>query len=234
MRLLCSAMLLALPALAADFAVLQTGARIQAERIEKLDGRYVLHTGSGRIELDASQVAALEHEDEPAAPALPAAAPASPAAARAPANLSPKELVTEAAARHGLPPEIVHALAQTESAYQANAVSPKGALGVMQLMPATARALDADPRNVEQNIDAGTRLLRDLLMKYENDPNPVRRALAAYNAGEGAVSRYGGVPPYRETQAYVEKVIERYWKQVNARAQASKPTPASGSNRPGL
>lgn len=221
MRILLTLVLLSSAASAADFAVLHTGARLQATKIEKQDSRYILHTPGGRIELEAAQVAALEHEDDPAPPPSPIETPI-PTPTPKP-NLTPRELVTEAAQRHGLPPEIVHALAATESAYQANAVSPKGALGVMQLMPATAQALNADPRNVEQNIDAGTRLLKELLLKYSNDPNPVRRALAAYNAGPGAVSRYGGVPPYRETQAYVEKVIERYWKQVNA---ARPPSPA--------
>ncbi|MBI4893656.1 MAG: lytic transglycosylase domain-containing protein [Acidobacteria bacterium] len=231
MRFLVGVLSIALPLGAAEFAVLKSGARLQAQRIERADGKYVLYAGEGRIELPEDQVAALEHEDDPAVAAAPAAV--APVVVQKPV-MTPKELVTEAALRHGLPPEIVHALAQTESAYRADAVSPKGAMGVMQLMPSTAKALAADPANVEQNIDAGTRLLRDLLVKYENDPNPVRRALAAYNAGEGAVSRYGGVPPYRETQAYVEKVLERYWKQVNAQGRGARSTPQTDSSRPGL
>ncbi len=91
-----------------------------------------------------------------------------------------------------------------------NAVSPKGAIGIMQLMPSTAKALSADPADPEQNIDAGTRLLRELLLKYSGD---VAKALAAYNAGEGAVDKYQGVPPYRETQTYVDKVIRNYIRQ---------------------
>lgn len=90
-----------------------------------------------------------------------------------------------------------------------SAISPKGAIGVMQLMPGTAKALAADPRDTEQNIDAGTRLLHDLLMKYDGD---VVKALAAYNAGPAAVDRYNGLPPYRETQVYVNKVIHDYQK----------------------
>ncbi len=231
MRFLIGVLSIVLPMGAAEFAVLKSGARLQAQKIERADGKYVLHSGAGRIELPEEQVAALEHEDDPVTAAAPAAEV--PVVVQKPV-MTPKELVTEAALRHGLPPEIVHALAQTESAYRADAVSPKGAMGVMQLMPSTAKALAADPADVEQNIDAGTRLLRDLLVKYENDPNPVRRALAAYNAGEGAVSRYGGVPPYRETQAYVEKVLERYWKQVNAQGRGARSTPQTDSSRPGL
>ena len=94
-----------------------------------------------------------------------------------------------------------------ESALRPEAVSPKGALGVMQLMPATARMLDADPHDTAQNIDAGARLLRELLIKYGGD---VVKALSAYNAGEGAVDRYRGMPPYPETQDYVDKVIRTY------------------------
>ena len=90
-----------------------------------------------------------------------------------------------------------------------NALSPKGAIGVMQLMPATAKAMDADPNDTAQNIDAGTRLLRELLVKYDGD---VVKALAAYNAGPGAVDKYHGLPPYRETQMYVNKVIQDYQK----------------------
>ena len=87
------------------------------------------------------------------------------------------------------------------------AVSPKGAIGVMQLMPETARALAANPHDPVQNIEAGARLLRALLIQYDGD---VVKALSAYNAGAGAVARYRGMPPFAETQRYVEKVIRAY------------------------
>ena len=85
-------------------------------------------------------------------------------------------------------------------------------------MPATARELGADPTVPEQNVDAGTRYLKQLLAKYEEKDDQVARAVAAYNAGPGAVDKYHGVPPYRETQVYVRRVLNGYIK-------ASKPTP---------
>lgn len=124
--------------------------------------------------------------------------------------VDPRELVTQAAVRNGLPPEFVHSVAQVESGYRQDAVSPKGAIGIMQLMPQTAKELEADPSDAEQNVDAGARYLRALLLKYLDDPYQVRKALAAYNAGPAAVDRYGGIPPYLETQQFVRRVLERY------------------------
>jgi soluble lytic murein transglycosylase-like protein len=121
----------------------------------------------------------------------------------------PRELVTLAALRQGLPPELLHSIAQVESGYRQDAVSPKGAVGIMQLMPQTARDLRADPADAAENVDAGARYLRELLLKYLDDPNQLRKALAAYNAGPGAVDRFNGVPPYRETLQYVQKVLDR-------------------------
>ena len=121
--------------------------------------------------------------------------------------LTPRELLHDAADRSGLPLAFVESVARVESAFRPDAISPKGAIGVMQLMPATAREMDADPTDTAQNIDAGVRLLRDLLVKYDGD---VIKALAAYNAGTGAVERYRGVPPYPETQNYVDRVLRTY------------------------
>lgn len=215
MRFALALLLSAVPALAADMALLHTGYRIRAERVERLERTVVLHTLDGRIEMDSALVAAIEAIPEPPPVEIPAAPPAA-AVALPRVTLEPRELVTQAADRYGLPPEFVRSVAATESAFRAGAVSPKGAIGVMQLMPQTAAALGADPRDVEQNIDAGARHLRDLLLKYQNEPNPVSRALAAYNAGAAAVDKHNGVPPYRETQQYVDKVLARYWKEIRA------------------
>lgn len=204
-------------AAATDVVVLDNGMRFQAQSIEREGNRVVLITsGGGRIEIAAERLASVEHFEDPP----PVVTPPPPSASQ-PVVKSVHELVTDAALRYGLPPELVHGVAQAESAYRASAISPKGAIGIMQLMPDTARKFDADPTIPVQNIDAGTHLLRELLLRYEGEDHGVRRALAAYNAGEGAVARYGGVPPYRETQGYVEKVIGLYWK--NMRESAVKP-----------
>jgi len=111
---------------------------------------------------------------------------------------------------NGLRPEFVRSVAAVESAYRTAAISPKGAIGLMQLMPATAAELGANPHDPSQNADAGARYLRQLLLKYKDTPDPVRLALAAYNAGPGAVDKYRNIPPYRETQQYVERVLRKY------------------------
>jgi hypothetical protein len=119
-----------------------------------------------------------------------------------------RALAAAAARRHGLDPELVLAVVAVESGFRPQAVSPKGAQGLMQLMPKTASELGvADAFDPEQNLDGGVRHLGSLLSLYGGD---VRRALAAYNAGEGAVARHNGVPPYAETRAYVERVLARY------------------------
>ena len=125
-----------------------------------------------------------------------------------PAGGDLRELAAAAARRHGLDPDLVMAVVSVESGFRPQAVSPKGAQGLMQLMPGTASSLGvADAFDPVQNLDGGTRHLGQLLTLYGGD---LARALAAYNAGEGAVHRHGGVPPYRETRAYVKKVLERY------------------------
>lgn len=117
------------------------------------------------------------------------------------------ELIHDAARKHGINPQLVAAVARAESAFRPEAVSVKGARGLMQLMPATAEWLGVSQQHVHDpalNLDAGARYLRMLADKFEDDLSLV---LAAYNAGEGTVARYGGVPPYRETQGYLQRIF---------------------------
>ncbi len=113
------------------------------------------------------------------------------------------------AGRYRLPKSLIHAVITAESAYDSEAVSRAGAVGLMQLMPGTAKRYGVkNRRNPYENISGGTQYLRDLLVLYDNN---LRLVLAAYNAGEGAVKKYNNtVPPYKETQNYVKKVIEFY------------------------
>ena len=114
-----------------------------------------------------------------------------------------RRLVDQVAERVGLDRKLAHAVVHTESNYQPLAISPKGAVGLMQVMPALVRHYGfEDPFDPTHNLEAGMKHLRGLLRRFD-----IRRALAAYNAGEGAVTRYGGVPPYRETQDYVRRIL---------------------------
>ncbi len=206
-----------LTAAAAEHAILKSGFRITAEKVELRDGVYVLRMAAGgETQLAESQVERIERDDFVAPPPQPQ--PLATATQPQPADpnkpkLTIQELVTRAAVNNGLPPEFVHSVARAESAYQPNAISNKGAIGVMQLMPGTAAALQADPHDPEQNIEAGARYLRELLLRYDGDSV---KALAAYNAGPGAVDRYNGPPPYRETITYVDRVLRNYSKQLKA------------------
>ncbi len=198
--------LAAVPALCGEFAVLSTGFRIHAQSHEQAGDTIRLHTDNGDIELPSASISRFELDDYVAPPA-PAAPPPAPIAAPPPDT---KTLINMAADAAGLPRALVHSVVRAESAYRVDAVSPKGAIGLMQLMPATAAAMKADPADPAQNVAAGAMYLRALLLKYEGSDHQVSQALAAYNAGPGAVDKYKGVPPYAETRAYVQRVISRY------------------------
>ncbi len=115
-----------------------------------------------------------------------------------------RDLIRTAAARHGVDARVVNAVIQVESAYHSRAVSPKGARGLMQLMPATGRQYGVlDLFDPKVNLEAGIQHLKRLLTRYDDLP----LALAAYNAGEAAVDRFGGIPPFRETQDYVTRIL---------------------------
>jgi soluble lytic murein transglycosylase-like protein len=134
------------------------------------------------------------------------------ASVSAPGHLT--SAIEDASRAHGVDPRLVAAVARRESAFRVNAVSPVGACGIMQLMPATAKYLGVkDVFDARENIFGGTRYLRTLLDTFNGD---LDLALAAYNAGPGAVEKYRGIPPYRETRAYVAAVKATYEKSLRA------------------
>jgi len=185
-------------AFAGEYAALASGSMLRVDRHETSAGKVRLYNADGYIEMDAAAVLGFEPEEY--VPPVPAPATPAPAAQPAP---SPGQLADAAADKYGLPRRLVRSVISTESDFQPQAVSPKGAIGLMQLMPSTAEALGVDPRDPAQNVDAGTRYLRDLLEKYDGG---LWHALAAFNAGPGAVDKYQGVPPYRETINYIGKI----------------------------
>jgi len=184
---------------AGEYVLFDSGSRMRVDGHEIAGDRVRLHLNGGHVEVPAALVAGFEAEEY-----LPPAAPAAPPNKPAP---DARKLIDAAAGKHGLPPEFVHSVVKAESGYRPDAVSPKGAVGLMQLMPATARELNANPHDPAQNVEAGTAYLAELLRQYAGATD---LALAAYNAGPGAVDRFKGVPPYRETQNYVQRVLREY------------------------
>ena len=190
----------------AEIAVLTNGQtlKVTARRVEA-DRIYLSLKGGGEVGILPGEIRGFvpdEVIDEVLAPVA--------------AGTDIRALAIAAAQRHGLDPDLVLAVVGVESGFQPDAVSNKGAQGLMQLMPGTAREMGVtDALDPAQNLDGGTRYLRMLVARYGGD---LGKALAAYNAGPGAVRRHGGVPPYRETHHYINRVLKRY-----ERARAAKP-----------
>lgn len=201
------------PARAGEYVVLENGFRLHADRHEVDGGAIRIFSGNGVVEMPAASVSGFEQEEIVAgvSPTATAVVPVTPAAPtpNTPAE-SAADLASQAAKKYLLPDSFVRSVMRAESGFQAGAISPKGAIGLMQLMPDTARQLGVDPRDPHQNADGGAQYLRELLVRYENDPNQVLLALAAYNAGPAAVERYHGVPPYRETREYILRVLKNW------------------------
>ena len=204
-----------------EYALLSSGARLYADRHERDGDTIRLYSNGGTVELPAAQVIGFELEEfAPSAPEEPSGyRTARPAPGAPPLG----QLIALAADSYGLPRELVNSVVAAESGHNPHAVSPKGAIGLMQLMPGTARELGADPSDPRQNVEAGTRYLRDLLVRYKHHPE---LALAAYNAGPGAVDRYRGVPPYPETRRYVSRVLRQYNRAKNPSKQLSRASSA--------
>ena len=207
--LLLGMLALATPA-RAELVFFASGRSLSVKKY-RIDGDQLvitLRTG-GEIICDRSGVARIEPDEVPYPEPEPDPEPV--AAAVTPIPLSAPwvpygEIIDQVSARHGVPAGLVKAVIKVESAYQKGARSRKGAMGLMQLMPETARQYAvANPYEARANIEGGTRYLKSLLERFE-----LPLALAAYNAGEGAVRRFGGIPPYPETQAYVKSVLRAF------------------------
>jgi len=210
--LLAAALLTPRPA-DGELVVLTDGRFLKASGYEVVGHRVRVElVGGGTLTLSLSRVERVVDDEvlpEPEPPVVEAPAPgvAWEFDPQAPPPASPYgNLIQAAAERHGVNAALVAALVRAESAFDPYALSHKGARGLMQLMPATAQrfgVLEHQMFEPERNLEAGTRYLRWLLDRYDGD---VVRALAAYNAGEGTVDRYGGVPPFRETRDYIRRI----------------------------
>jgi soluble lytic murein transglycosylase-like protein len=205
----------------ADTLFLRSGASLKIDTLSCQSTSCLASVPGGRIELRAVDVLSVEPDEWVETERAPDSSDRAKASENPSSVPGIEELVALTARKYGLPPSLVRAVAQAESALNPFALSPKGAQGVMQLMPGTARELGVlnafDPA---ENIDAGGRLLRQLLEKYEGR---IADALAAYNAGPGALARHEGIPPYRETRRYIRAVVRDY--QKAERAGAARGTP---------
>ena len=207
---------------AAVLVTLTNGSQLEAVSEARDGSSLILTVGSGTIVLPADQVSRIEKLADP-----PASNPVADTTRQTGEDkLSVNQILARASDAQGLPVEFVQSVAKVESGLRSQAVSVKGAMGLMQLMPATAATLGVKRENPEENAMGGVKYLRELLIRYNNESV---LALAAYNAGPGAVDRYHGVPPYRETIAYIQRVLKEYEKAQQRRAHNSTTAAAAPS-----
>jgi hypothetical protein len=189
----------------ADLVFLTSGRSLSVQTYRIAGDQIVLSLrGGGEIECDRSLVREIRPDEMPMTDHAARTATAGDTDGAA-LQAGVSELIDRVSRAHGVNADLVRAVVEVESGYEANARSPKGAMGLMQLMPATARQYAVmNPYDPKANLDAGTRHLKSLLGRME-----LPLALAAYNAGEAAVKRFRGIPPYVETRDYVRRVLER-------------------------
>lgn len=202
---------------AREAVYLNTGFSLQAESHSEQGRTLVFRVGAGTLELSRDDVVRIE----PMPDDVPELAAQSEASVE-----NPVQILNAAAYAQGLDEDFIRSVAKVESGLRQSAISPKGAIGLMQLMPQTAAELGVRPQDAPENARGGAKYLRELLLRYHG--NSVL-ALAAYNAGPDAVSHYRGVPPYPETVRYVSLVLREYnrQKQVKATARASTNRPTA-------
>jgi hypothetical protein len=217
--LLCAAA----PAVHAEYIVLRTGGRLHVSGYERIGETLRLHLSGGTVDVAEADVERIEPEEifaptpkpDPPTPTL---------------TVPFAKLIHAAAAKYGLDEKLVASVVAAESNFNPVAISYKNAQGLMQLLPETARDLAVrNPFDPAQNIDAGAHYLRALLDKFNGD---VSLALAAYNAGPDRVTQYGGIPPYRETQQYVQRVKNGVNKITSAQAASATSQAASAQQSP--
>jgi soluble lytic murein transglycosylase-like protein len=229
-----SVALAALPCLADDTAVLRNGFSIRHEHrqvIGTMTRLYLNRDEASFVDVPTEQIdhfEAVPIEVLPVHAAHDAVVPQAAGNANQPTDVN--EMVMAASRTYHLDPDLVNSVIRAESGFNVRAVSPKGAQGLMQLMPQTASQLGVqnafDP---QANIDGGTRYLRELFERYNFDPI---KALAAYNAGPRRVEQYGGVPPYYETKAYVARIVRDFNKKKLAEKSAEQSTSPHKSATP--
>jgi len=220
--------LTSLPCPAADSAVLRNGFSIRHERRQVIGTITRLYLGGDEssfvdvptVEIDHIEELPADAAAEPVKDAPESAAKLQTSAKKIAQPVDLNEVVNAASGTYRLDPDLVNSVIRAESGFNVHAVSPKGAQGLMQLMPKTASDLGVqnafDP---QANVEGGTRYLRELLERYDFD---LVKALAAYNAGPQRVEQYGGVPPYYETKAYVARIVRDFNKKKLAANAAAK------------
>lgn len=195
----------------ADYVILRSGARLDVTGYEILADHYILHLKGGVAEVSVDDIVGIEPEEifEPIEPPLSETTPF-------------QRIIRAAANRYGMDADLIHCVVAVESNFNPKAISPKNARGLMQLLPQTAAQYGVkDIFNPEENVNAGTRYLKELMDRYHN----LTLALAAYNAGPERVDQYGRrVPPYLETMKYVQRIAKSY-----AKIKAETTAPKQGS-----
>ncbi len=222
-KTIACALLLTSAVSAADLAVLQNGYSIRHEHREQRGDMTRLYTSSDPNSFVDVPTEQIDHFEPDATPSVPS--DLAPSVPPAPAP-SVTDVIQSASQQYRLDPDFLASVISAESGFKTHAVSPKGAKGLMQLMPQTASNLGvSDPFDPAKNVDGGTRYLRELLERYNFDPI---KALAAYNAGPSRVEQYRGVPPYHETRVYVAKIIRDFNRKKIAqeKSQQAKTQPA--------
>lgn len=226
--------------LAGDLAVLHNGRSISHVRREQIGDITRLYMTEGYVDVPTDEIASFEAEEVPPPQPQPVQQAqliqqsqiAQPSATPQPVKLTAKvdidTVIREASQRRQLDPDFVNSVIKAESNFHTRAVSPKGAQGLMQLMPGTAAKLGvSDPFDPRANVEAGTAYLSDLLDLYHDDPI---KALAAYNAGPLRVQQYHGVPPYSETRSYIARIVRDF--NARKKAQMAKTQTAQNPQKP--